>query len=128
MEEQGMYHPQHDRGQEQRMHRTEQGHFVRAALRVLTAVFWVAAPIFVVLIAVSAFTNSIGALQSLITGISLLFVVLSSGAITWVEFRSNPLDDAERGEWTNKMLFYGLVFGMTFFVAFLYLPALYFAP
>jgi len=74
------------------MHRSQQGHFVRAALHVLlnvlTVVFWVAAPIFVVLIAVSSFTESIGALQSLITGISLLVVVLSSGAIAWVEFRT----------------------------------------
>lgn len=123
-----MYHPQHDRGQEQRTNRTEQGRSVRAALSVLTVVFWVAAPLFVVLITVSAFTESIGAPQSLITGISLLVVVLSSGAIAWVEFRSNPLDDAERGEWTNKMLFYGIVFGITFAVAALYLPALYFAP
>ena len=62
------------------------------------------------------------------TGISLLVVVVCSVAIAWVEFRSNPKEDAERGEWTNKMLFYGLVFAITFFVAFLYLPALYFAP
>jgi hypothetical protein len=53
------------------------------------------------------------------TGISLLVVVVCSGAIAWVEFRSNPKEDAERGEWTNKMLFYGLVFAITFFVAFL---------
>ena len=114
------------------MHRSQQGHFVRAALHVLlnvlTVVFWVAAPIFVALIAVSAFTERIGALQSLITGTSLLVVVLSSGAIAWVEFKSNPMDEAERGEWTNKMLFYGLVFGFTACVAALYLPALYFAP
>jgi hypothetical protein len=40
--------------------------------------------------------------------------------------RSNP--ESEGGEWTNKMLFYILVFCITFFVAFLYLPGLYFAP
>ena len=127
-----MYRPQHDRGQEQRTHRPQQSNLMRSALRVLlhvlTVVFWVAAPIFVVLIAVSAFTERIGAWQSLATGISLLVVVLSSGAIAWVEFKSNPMDDAERGEWTNKMLFYGIVFGIAFAVAALYLPALYFAP
>jgi hypothetical protein len=53
------------------------------------------------------------------TGIPLLVVVVCSGAIAWVEFRSNPKEDAECGEWTNKMLFYGLVFAITFFVAFL---------
>ena len=123
-----MYHPQHDREQEQRTHRPEQAHFIRTALPVLTVVFWVAASICVVIMAVYAFTQSIGAGLSWIIGISLLVVVVSSGAIAWAEFRSNPTEDAEGGEWTNKMLFYGLVFAITFFVTFLYLPALYFAP
>jgi di/tricarboxylate transporter len=126
-----MYHPEHDRGQEQRMRRPQQGSFFRrvsSALPVLTVVFWVAAAIFVVLLAVPSFIGSLGAWLSLLTGISLLVVMLSSGAIAWVEFKSNPSEDAERGEWTNKMLFYGLVFAITFFVAFFYLPGLYFAP
>jgi hypothetical protein len=100
---------------------------MRSALPVLTVVFWAAAAIFVVLLAVPSFIGSLGAWLSLLTGISLLVVVLSSGAIAWVEFRSNPTEDAERGEWTNKMLFYGLVFAITFFVAFLYWLSLYFA-
>jgi hypothetical protein len=75
-----------------------------------------------------SFTESIGAWLFWVIGISLLVVVVSSGAIAWAEFRSNPEEDAERGEWTNKMLFYGLVFAITFFVTLLYLPALYFAP
>jgi hypothetical protein len=123
-----MYHPQHDRDQEQRTHRPEQAHFIRTALPVLTVVFWVAASICVAAIAMSSFTESMGAGLSWIIGISLLVVVVSSGAIAWAEFRSNPVEDAEGGEWTNKMLFYGLVFAITFFVTFLYLPALYFAP
>jgi hypothetical protein len=53
--------------------------------------------------------------------------MLSSGAIAWSEFKNNPEADAERGEWMNKMLFYALVFCITFFVGFLYLPGLYFA-
>jgi len=52
---------------------------------------------------------------------------MSSSANAWVEFRSNPQEDAERGEWTNKMLFYSLVFAITFFVAFLHWVSLYFA-
>jgi hypothetical protein len=123
-----MYHPQHDREQEQRTHRPEQAHFTRTALSVVTVVFWVGASICVVAIAMSSFTESIGAWLFLVIGISLLVVVASSGAIAWTEFRSNPEEDAERGEWTNKMLFYGLVFAITFFVTLLYLPALYFAP
>ena len=64
-----------------------------------------------------------GAWSSWTTGVSLLLVMLSSGGIAWSEFKSNPEADAERGEWTNKMLFYALVFAITFLVAFLYLPA-----
>jgi hypothetical protein len=58
----------------------------------------------------------------------LSLVAVSSGTITWIELRNNPLDDTERGEWTNKMLFYGIAYVFSFIVACLYLPALYFAP
>ena len=51
-------------------------------------------------------------------------VVRASAA---VGLRGNPLADTERGEWTNKMLFYALVFTIMLFVAFLYLPTLFFA-
>ena len=94
-------------------------------VRILTTVFWVAAPLCVVVIAVSSFTESAGV--SWATGVVLLVVMLSSGGIAWIEFRGNPLADTERGEWTNKMLFYALVFTITLFVAFLYLPTLFFA-
>jgi hypothetical protein len=126
-----MYHPQHDREQEQRMHRSQQqGAFfrrMRSALPVVTVVFWGAAAILVVLFAVPSFIGSIGPWLRWITAITLLVVTLSSGAIAWVEFKSNPPEDAEQGEWTNKMLFYGLVFAVTFFVAFLYWVSLYFS-
>jgi hypothetical protein len=122
-----MYRPKQGREQEQRKHRQEQGQLMRTALPVLTVVFWVAAAICVVMIAVYAFTQSMGAWLSWMTGISLLIVTVCSGAIAWEEFRSNPEEDVERGEWTNKMLFYSLVFAITFFVAFLYWLGLYFA-
>jgi len=122
-----MYHPKPDREQENRAHSQDQRQFIRTALPVLTVVFWVAAAICVVMIAVYAFTQSMGTWLSWMTGISLLVVVVCSGALAWIEFSSNPKEDAERGEWTNKMLFYGLVFAGTFFVAFLYWLSLYFA-
>lgn len=126
-----MYHSQHDRDQEQRMHPSrQQGSFfrrMRRALPVVTVVFWVTAAILVVLFAVPSFIGSIGPWLHWITGITLLVVTLSSGAIAWVEFKSNPSEDAERGEWTNKMLFYGLVFAGAFFVAFLYWLTIYFS-
>jgi hypothetical protein len=48
----------------------------------LTLLFWVAALIFVGLMALYAFTGSIGTTTSWATGISLLLVTVSSGAIT----------------------------------------------
>ncbi len=118
-----MYRSQHDREPEQRMRRSRQRPFLRAmrqALPLLTGVFWVAVALLVVLFAVPSFVGSIGPWLHWMTAITLLVVMLSSGAIAWVEFKSNPSEEAERGEWTNKMLFYGLVFAATFFVAFLY--------
>ncbi|HJQ29700.1 MAG TPA: hypothetical protein VJ827_10180, partial [Rubrobacter sp.] len=81
-----MYHSQHDRGQEQRIHSPQQGSFFRSiynALPVVTVVFWGAAAILVVLFAVPSFVGSIGAWLHWITGIALLVVMLSSGAIAW---------------------------------------------
>ena len=40
--------------------------------------------------------------------------------VAFYEFRLNPMADTERGEWTGRQLFYGLVFTITFFVGFLY--------
>jgi len=94
---------------------------------VLTVVFWVAAASFALMIALYALTQSMGTWLSWLTGMSLLVVTVSSGAIAWIEFRGNPDEDAERREWTNRMLFYGLVFAITFFVAFLYWASLFFA-
>jgi hypothetical protein len=122
-----MYRPKQHEKQDQSVRRPERRRYLDVALLVLTVVFWVAALIFVALIAWYALTGSVGTASSWATGISLLLVTLTSGAITWVELRNNPPDDTERGEWTNKMLFYGLVCVINFIVACLYLSALYVA-
>jgi hypothetical protein len=124
-----MYHRKHNERQERDVRRpARRGYIVDAALRLWMVVFWVAALTFVALIALYSVTGGVGTASSWAAGISLLLVAVSSGALTWVEFRSNPSEDAERGEWTNKALFYGTVCVIACFVAFLYLPALYFAP
>ena len=124
-----MYHTQHEREQRQRAHLPQQALIFRSmrnALPVLTVVFWVATAILVVLFAAPSFFGGIGAWLHWVTGITLLVVTTCSGVLAWVEFKANPSEDAERGEWTNKMLFYGLVFAITFFVAFLYWLTIYF--
>jgi hypothetical protein len=123
-----VYRPRQGRPQENDARPRERGRFVQAVLVTSTVMFWASASVFVGLMVLYAFTKSIGTVSTWATGISLSLVALSSGAITWMESRNNPLDDTERGEWTNKMLFYGLACVFSFIVACLYLPALYFAP
>jgi hypothetical protein len=55
-----------------------------------------------------------------VNAVLMVAVVVCSGLIALYEFRLNPLSDTERGEWTGRQLFYGLVFAISFFVAFLY--------
>ena len=96
-------------------------------LRLLKTLFWIATPICLAAIAVSTFAGGVATWLSWTIGISLLLAMMCSGGIMWMEFRMNPLEESERGEWTNAMLFYALVFAITLFVAFLYLPTLLFA-
>ena len=82
-------------------------------VRVLNVFFWVAATL---LVAALLFLEA-----PVLNAVLMVAVVASSGALAWYEFRLNPMADTERGEWTGRQLFYGLVFTITFFVAFLYL-------
>jgi di/tricarboxylate transporter len=123
-----MYHPRQGRRREQEVHRRERNRYLDAVLPAVTVVFWISALTFVGLMVLYAVTKNIGTVSTWATGISLSLIAVSSGAITWIELRNNPLDDTERGEWTNKMLFYGIACVFSFIVACLYLPALYFAP
>jgi hypothetical protein len=123
-----MYQPRQGRRRDQNVPRRERNRFLDAVVPALTVVFWASGLTFVGLMVLYAVTKSVGTASTWAAGISLTFIVVSSGAITWIELRNNPLDDTERGEWSNKMLFYGLACVFSFIVACLYLPALYFAP
>ena len=123
-----MYRPRQDGRRDQEVPRRQPNRYLAAVLPALTVVFWASALIFVGLMMLYAATKNVGTTSSWAAGISLSLVAVSSGAITGIELRNNPLDDTERGEWTNKMLFYGIACVFSFIVACLYLPALYFAP
>jgi len=86
---------------------------VESVVRVLNVVFWVAAALLVA----SLVLLDVPVANAVVMAV----VVACSGAIAWYEFRLNPMADTERGEWTGRQLFYGLVFTITFFVAFLYI-------
>ena len=123
-----MYRPREGRPRDRNARRPAQNRYLDGVRPAVTVVFWVSALAFIGLMVFYAATKNLGTLSTWATGISLLFVAVSSGVITWMESRDNPLDETERGEWTNKMLFYGLACVFSFIVACLYLPALYFAP
>jgi len=107
---------------------------MRILLSIITAVFWVAATIFVVLVAISGFDFALleGRLGNkglrILYGTLISVVLVGSGSITWYEFRSNPLEDAfDFGDWTWKMTFCATVFGITLFLSFFYIPSMLFA-
>jgi hypothetical protein len=82
-------------------------------VRILDVVFWVIGALLV------------GALVFLdeppVNAVLMVLLVVCSGVLALYEFRLNPLAETERGEWTGRQLFYGLVFTISFFVAFLYI-------
>jgi hypothetical protein len=90
-------------------------HFVR----ILTAIFWVAASLFVASLFVAwlSYDFMVGLLSDKGLGafnaVLIATVVACSGLIAWYEFRANPAEEAEYGEWTGKMAFYAMVFGIT---------------
>jgi hypothetical protein len=50
-------------------------------------------------------------------------VMVCSGLIAAHEFWLNPVEDSERGEWTNRQLFYAGVFGISLFLSFWFVPS-----
>ena len=87
-------------------------------MRVLNVVFWVAATLFVASLFLSDFAAGLfGSRGSRVVNAALLgALVVCSRAITSYEFGRNPIADTERGEWTNRQLFYTLVFTISFFL------------
>jgi hypothetical protein len=102
-------------------------------VRILTAIFWVAAPLFVAMMVLSWLDYGllVGLLgdggMRFVSGVLVGVVLICSGLIAWYEFRANPLEEvSEYGEWTGRMTFYAIVFGITLFLSFFFLPAVFF--
>jgi hypothetical protein len=102
-------------------------------VRILTAIFWVAAPLLVasLLVAFLSYDFMVGLLSykglSVVNAVLMGTVVICSGLLAWYEFRANPLEEAEYGEWTGRMTFYAIVFGITLFMSFYFVPLAFFA-
>jgi hypothetical protein len=60
-------------------------------------------------------------------GVLVGLAMAASGLLAWGEFRANPAQESEYGEWTAKALLYATVFAITFTLSFQFLPALFFS-
>jgi hypothetical protein len=102
------------------------------AVRILTAIFWVAAALFVASLfgAFLSYDFMVGLLSDhgleVVNAVLIGTVVVCSGLIAWYEFRANPAEEAEYGEWTARMAFYATVFGITLFMSFFFVPMVFF--
>lgn len=102
-------------------------------VRILAAFFWVVTPLLVgsMLMAWISYDFLVGLLSekglSIVNAVLIGSVALCSGLIAWYEFRANPAEEgSEYGEWTAKMTFYALVFGITLFLSFFFVPLAFF--
>jgi hypothetical protein len=106
---------------------------MRQFVRILTAIFWVAAPLSVaaLLVAFLSYDFMVGVLSykglSVLNAVLIGTVMACSGLIAAYEFWRNPLADTERGEWTGRQLFYVGVFAITFFMSCYFIPVAFFA-
>ena len=103
-------------------------------VRILTVCLWVAATLFVAMLFAGAlsFDFLIGLLGSerLETFEAVLVgtVTVCSGLIAWYEFRTHNAEETEYTEWTGKAALYSTLFGITFFLSFLFVPIAFFDP
>jgi hypothetical protein len=101
-------------------------------VRIMTAIFWVAASLLVasLLVAFLSYDFLVGLLSEegleVANAVLMGTVVICSGLTAWYEFRANPAEKAEYGEWTARMAFYATVFGITLVMSFFFVPVAFF--
>jgi hypothetical protein len=101
-------------------------------VRIMTAIFWLVAPLLVASLFAAwlSYDFVVGLLREegleVVNAVLMGTVVVSSGLIAWQEFRANPAEEAEYGEWTGRMAFYASVFGITLFMSFYFVPMVFF--
>ena len=103
-------------------------------VRILRAIFWVAASLFVASLFVAwlSYDLMVGLLSdkglSVVKAVVIGAVMICSGLIAWYEFLANPAKEgSEYGEWTGRITFYAVVFGITLFLAYFFVPVAFFA-
>ena len=103
-------------------------------VRVLAVIFWMATTLLVALLFTAGLSYDfvVGLLGSerleTVYAVLLGTVVVCSGLIAWLEFRANPAEETEYGEWTGKAAFYATIFGIALFLSFYFVPVAIFDP
>ncbi len=105
---------------------------IEQVVRILTAIFWVASSLLVasLFVAFLSYDFMVRLFSDegleVVNAVLMRTVMVSSGLIAWYEFRANPAEEAEYGEWTARMSFYAVVFGITLFMSFFFVPVAFF--
>jgi hypothetical protein len=101
--------------------------------RALTLVFWTVVALLVAWVVLNAVAHSLveglfGRSGARLVQTGLIGAVAAcSGLLAWLEFRSNPVEEGEYGNWTGRALLYAIFFAISFFVFFPSLLNWYFA-
>jgi len=106
---------------------------VRWAVGLLAVLCWTSFALLVVLVILSWLYWDLLAQQLgewffvRVGGVLVGLAMATSGLLAWGEFRANPVEESEYGEWTARALLYATVFAITFVMSFQFLPALFFS-
>jgi hypothetical protein len=105
---------------------TRGGARLQAILGLVKVLFWVSVALAAVLAVLSWAIPSLTALRifDVLYGAVLGLAVVASWSLFWYEVRANRGDD----EWSPMAWLYATAFGLSAFLSFYMLPALYFAP
>lgn len=102
-------------------------------VRILRVVLMITVPLFALLVALSwinydFMVDTLGPAYFIrVADVLIATVLLSSGVLLLREWRNNPVEETERGEWTSSQLIYSIVFAIILFVSAYFLPALFFS-
>ena len=115
---------------------------MRRVAGVVTVAFWASATLMTVLVGLSWVTPGLRDQQSflLLSGVSVGLAMVCSGLLFWHEVRANRQQlrvirresrdirvEEEGEEWTPKAWLYATAFGLSFFISWYLLPALFFS-
>ena len=107
---------------------------MRRLVGVVTVVFWASVALMMVLVVLSWVAPGLRDEQSFLSlsGVSVGLAMVCSGFLFWQQLRairreSRDISAEEGEEWTPKAWLYATAFGLSFFISWYLLPALFFS-